>query len=51
MASATELLTIGEVSRRTGKAASAIRYYEEIGLVPALIRVTGRRRCGGAGGD
>jgi hypothetical protein len=30
--SSANLLSIGEVSRATGKAASAIRYYEEIGL-------------------
>lgn len=39
-----ELVSIGEVSRRSGKAASAIRYYEEIGLLPAAQRVSGRRR-------
>src|SRR2546423_6472696 len=39
-----ELLSIGEVSRATGKAASAIRYYEEIGLLPEPVRVSGRRR-------
>jgi MerR family regulatory protein len=32
--SAEELFTIGEVAQRTGKAASTIRYYEEIGLIP-----------------
>jgi MerR family redox-sensitive transcriptional activator SoxR len=37
------LLTIGEVARRTGKAASAIRYYEEIGLIGAPERISGRR--------
>src|SRR6478752_8082894 len=46
MAFAPELLTVGEVSRRTGKAASAIRYYEEIGLIPEPVRVTGHRRYG-----
>jgi MerR family redox-sensitive transcriptional activator SoxR len=39
----SELLTIGEVSRLTGRAASAIRYYEAIGLIPAPIRLRGRR--------
>jgi MerR family transcriptional regulator, redox-sensitive transcriptional activator SoxR len=38
------VLSIGEVARQTGKAASAIRYYESIGLLPAPIRVAGRRR-------
>jgi MerR family redox-sensitive transcriptional activator SoxR len=39
-----ELLTIGEVVQRTGKAASTIRYYEEIGLVSPPGRISGRRR-------
>jgi MerR family redox-sensitive transcriptional activator SoxR len=38
-----ELLGIGEVARRSGKAASAIRYYEEIGLLPEPRRANGRR--------
>ena len=42
--SSANLLSIGEVSRATGKAASAIRYYEEIGLLPEPVRVSGRRR-------
>jgi MerR family transcriptional regulator, redox-sensitive transcriptional activator SoxR len=42
-----ELLTIGEVARASGKAASAIRYYEEIGLLPEPQRVAGRRRYRG----
>lgn len=37
-------LTIGELSRRTGIAASALRYYEEIGLLPAPARISGQRR-------
>jgi MerR family transcriptional regulator, redox-sensitive transcriptional activator SoxR len=28
-----ELLTIGEVARRSGVAASALRYYEDRGLI------------------
>lgn len=40
----SELLSIGAVARESGKAASAIRYYEEIGLLPAAPRVSGRRR-------
>jgi MerR family redox-sensitive transcriptional activator SoxR len=39
-----DLLSIGEVVRRSGKAASAVRYYEEIGLLPEPLRVNGRRR-------
>jgi len=37
-------LLIGEVVRLTGKTASTIRYYEEIGLIPPPERVSGRRR-------
>jgi MerR family transcriptional regulator, redox-sensitive transcriptional activator SoxR len=40
----SELLSIGEVARDSGKAASAVRYYEEIGLLPEAKRVSGRRR-------
>jgi MerR family redox-sensitive transcriptional activator SoxR len=39
-----ELLGIGEVARASGKAPSAIRYYESIGLLPEPVRVSGRRR-------
>jgi MerR family redox-sensitive transcriptional activator SoxR len=37
-------IAIGEVVRRTGKPASTIRYYEEIGLIAPAERVSGRRR-------
>jgi MerR family redox-sensitive transcriptional activator SoxR len=40
----SDLLGIGEVARASGKAASAIRYYEEIGLLPPPLRLGGRRR-------
>ena len=36
------LLTIGEVARRAGVGASAIRYYEEAGLLPEPERVGGK---------
>jgi MerR family redox-sensitive transcriptional activator SoxR len=39
-----DLLSIGELARRTGRRASAIRYYEEIGLLPKPIRISGQRR-------
>ncbi|WUH97935.1 MerR family transcriptional regulator [Spirillospora sp. NBC_00431] len=39
-----ELLTIGELADRTGAAASALRYWEEVGLLPRPVRVSGRRR-------
>jgi MerR family redox-sensitive transcriptional activator SoxR len=38
------LLTIGEVARRAGVRASAIRYYEEAGLLEEPDRVGGKRR-------
>jgi MerR family redox-sensitive transcriptional activator SoxR len=37
-------LSIGEVARRTGIRASALRYYEEAGILPAPARVSGQRR-------
>jgi DNA-binding transcriptional MerR regulator len=38
------LLTIGELARRAGVSASALRYYEELGLLPAPARMSGQRR-------
>jgi MerR family transcriptional regulator, redox-sensitive transcriptional activator SoxR len=37
-------LTIGAVARLAGKSTSAIRYYEQIGLLPEPARTGGRRR-------
>jgi len=37
-------LAISEVGRRVGLRASAIRYYERIGLLPPAQRVSGQRR-------
>jgi MerR family redox-sensitive transcriptional activator SoxR len=37
-------LPIGEVARLSGKAASAIRYYVDVGLLDPPERVSGRRR-------
>lgn len=37
-------LSIGEVAKRTGIRTSALRYYEEAGVLPAAARVGGRRR-------
>jgi MerR family transcriptional regulator, redox-sensitive transcriptional activator SoxR len=42
--SSEERLSIGDVVRNTGKAASTIRYYEEIGLIAPPERISGRRR-------
>jgi MerR family transcriptional regulator, redox-sensitive transcriptional activator SoxR len=39
-----ELLTIGELAARAGRRASSIRYYEQIGLLPEPIRISGQRR-------
>jgi DNA-binding transcriptional MerR regulator len=41
-------LTIGEVAREAGVAATTLRYYEQIGLVPAPERLGGRRRYDGS---
>lgn len=38
------LMSIGEAARRTGLRPSALRYYEEIGLLPPAPRVGGKRR-------
>lgn len=37
------LIAIGELSARTGMAASALRYYDELGLLRPARRVSGRR--------
>jgi MerR family transcriptional regulator, redox-sensitive transcriptional activator SoxR len=39
-----ELLTIGEVARRSGVAASALRFYEERGLIASARAGSGHRR-------
>ena len=38
------MLTIGELARLAGKRPSVIRYYEQIGLLPRPVRVSGQRR-------
>jgi MerR family transcriptional regulator, redox-sensitive transcriptional activator SoxR len=42
--SARDLLPIGELAARSGTAASALRYYEEIGLIQAERTTGGQRR-------
>lgn len=37
-------MAVGEVARKAGLAASAIRYYEKSGLLPKPPRVSGQRR-------
>lgn len=39
-----KMLSIGEVARRTGLRPSALRYYEEAGILPEPARVSGQRR-------
>jgi MerR family transcriptional regulator, redox-sensitive transcriptional activator SoxR len=39
-------LTIGQVAQRAGVRTSHIRYYEQIGVLPAPERVAGQRRYG-----
>src|SRR6266567_387156 len=38
------LLSIGELSERTGVPATTLRYYDELGLMRPAARVAGRRR-------
>ncbi len=38
------MLAIGEVARRAGLRTSALRYYEEVGVLPPAARVDGQRR-------
>jgi MerR family redox-sensitive transcriptional activator SoxR len=44
IATVSELLTIGEVSRRSGVASSALRFYEERGLIRSERAGSGHRR-------
>jgi hypothetical protein len=37
-------LAIGEVARSAGVTVSAVRYYDEIGVISAATRVGGKRR-------
>ena len=38
------MLTIGEVAARAGLRTSALRYYEDVGILPPAERVSGKRR-------
>lgn len=40
------LLSIGELADRTGVAVTALRYYDDLGLVRPAERVSGQRRYG-----
>lgn len=44
MPESSELLTIGEVARRSGVAASALRFYEDRGLIESERAGSGHRR-------
>jgi DNA-binding transcriptional MerR regulator len=39
-------LTIGEAAARAGLNASALRYYERVGVIPPPERISGQRRYG-----
>jgi DNA-binding transcriptional MerR regulator len=39
-----DLLTIGELARRARVTTTALRYYEELGLLPPARRISGQRR-------
>src|SRR3954469_901460 len=40
----TDLLAIGELGKRSGMAPSALRYYEELGLITSVRTSSGQRR-------
>jgi DNA-binding transcriptional MerR regulator len=40
----SQVLTIGDLARRTGVATTALRYYDELGLVSPAARSGGQRR-------
>ena len=42
--SSTDLLPIGEVAKTSGISVSAVRYYEEIGVISSATRFGGKRR-------
>ncbi|MEB3030765.1 MerR family transcriptional regulator [[Mycobacterium] nativiensis] len=44
----SDRMAIGEVTRRSGVAATTLRFYEQIGLLSAPSRVGGQRRYGDA---
>ena len=44
MARTSELVTIGEIARRSGVAASALRFYEDRGLIASERAGSGHRR-------
>src|SRR4030095_4940199 len=51
MSNGPAFLLIGELSRRTGLATSALRYYERVALLTPDGRASGRRYYGPASGE
>src|SRR5215467_4005892 len=51
MSSRSVFLAIGDLSRRTGMASSALRYYERVGLLAPEGRANGRRYYGPASAE
>ncbi len=41
---AASLLTVGQLAAVTGTPATTLRYYDRLGLLPAVTRVNGQRR-------
>lgn len=41
---AQQTLTIGRLARRSGCSAQAVRYYEQVGLLPPPVRTAGNQR-------
>ncbi len=39
----SNLLTIGEAAKSIGAAVSTVRYYDELGMLPAVARIGGKR--------
>ena len=51
MDAASQLVEIGDLARQTGTAASALRYYEELGLMCPDERRAGRRKYSAAAAE
>jgi DNA-binding transcriptional MerR regulator len=47
----SELITIGELARRAGRAGSALRYYERVGLLSPASRAGGKRHYAASGAE
>jgi DNA-binding transcriptional MerR regulator len=51
MTDPSRLIAIGELARRTGRASSALRYYERAGLLSPAARAGGRRHYGSSSAE